>query len=187
MNRENPYDPPKSALDAEDAAEQLRARKRQRRPLSHKCVLLFFGVYAVGCFATLAGMEVSPSFLGVLLGVCAIPVISVIGIVGFRLSKFTYFFTSASLLLLLTTTIMWIRKLLETRGDSALAEHTGAILGSAIGVVLLVLLLWRYTFGAPSRAYYGFTVAQSAAVLPKSIPPKGSGRSRSGAEEHLDY
>jgi hypothetical protein len=171
----------------EDAAELRRLRLRQRRPVSHKAVLVFLAASTIGVSALLAGADTPPEKLGIVVGAALGPLISITGIVAFRLSKVTYLITSACLLSIFILAIGLLVGTFQSTNDSGVAPRATSLFAGALGLTLTGLLAWRYTFGAASRTYYGFGAPSAPTALPKSIPPKHRGRSRSGAEAPLDY
>ena len=181
MNDQNLDDLRKGKIHPADAAENYRDRQRQRRPTSHKSVLVLFALTSIAGFTMVAELGTEQPHLRIMLAACAIPVVSVMGILALRLSKLTYLFTTAALLLSVAVMGWSIARSFDVGGSGAPSDKAGALAGNLFGLLIFALVLWRYTFGHPSRAYYG--LAQPI----DNSPPITKPRQRGADDNFVNY
>ena len=151
MEPENPYTPPKGEISALDPNTPI----TPKRPKSHKVLIAIFAI-TIAFRAFLHTKIATPSLLETI--EMFYPIIPFVALVGFRLSRATYYIVSASLLLFIVPGSWVAIRMVVISNKYGPGIMIPQLIGGTIVVYLLGLLGWKYIFGKPSRAYYGFPV-----------------------------
>lgn len=146
----NPYEPPKSQIESDAFAPR---RSKMKRPASHKWAIFFFFASSALTVRLLFGTLRTGVFNvrgAVLLVMCLLPLLM---LTFFRYSRITYYITAVEVALIaLLFGFMGFSSLLRSNGD----ESGGFLSANVFWIVVFVSLFWRFSFGRPSRAYFGF-------------------------------
>lgn len=179
MDEENLYAPPRSQVDSPAQMSGDAKRRQIKRPASHKWALFFLTFVAFSGFSTFVlainrGYQMTP-FSIVLLAFSGALTIPFLSLVFFRYSRVTYYIVSITLGLALLR-FGWLS---FTLSGSLSGRGAPLFFGFGLWSVGLVFLCWKFIFGTPSRAYYGFVepLPEIEKVEPSSDParPKRSG------------
>ena len=150
MTHDDPYAPPNSVVG--NPEEIVRPTKR---PASHKWVIFIFTLMTAG-FAWFFVARRTFHWYGLLLGPA---MLAALGGMFFRKhSRATFYSVSVTLgafVLYCIWTTYVIGQIAFRQGGIAMETFAGQVGFGA----LLLLLLYRFTFGRASREYYGFPVS----------------------------
>lgn len=150
MEADSPYQPPKGEI----LPDEKSTNRRPRRPTSHKWILVMFTL-AVALRAHL--LRKMPEVDALMAVEIFFPVIPVIALIFFRYARATYYITTPCLVWFIGGGVLGIIENLQRVREEGIGMFIPGTIISICFVALLALLTWKYIFGNPSRAYYGFT------------------------------
>ena len=185
MDEENPYAPPRSQVDSPASFPGDAKRRKIKRPASHKWALFFLAFVAFSGFSGIVlaihrGYRMTP-FSVFLLAVSGSLTIPFLALVFFRYARATYYIVSITLGLALLR-FGWLSLMLAS---SLSGGSSPLFFGFGLWTVGLVFLSWKFIFGTPSRAYYGFV--EPLPDIEKGEPPSKPARQKRPGGWNPDY